>query len=308
MGYRYNTVTYETPGTYTYVPPEGLYGVELIVRGAGGGGASGQQDNRNEDCLPGPGGGGGGCSYTPRLVLRDELPDAGMQVRVGSGGVGGIAANRTWSIGSDGGDSWFGAMIFAGGGGGGGKKVMGDGMYTESLTAGGVGGFGMSRGGRGLHYQDRVRSSGGSWLRPRYSRLSEADTSNEAHMAAGGGGGGHGQGHTGKWKDVVDEDTGEVIDEEWDQTNYAWRFGGSSNAVPQATGSGAPGRGHLPHWQTLQSGCGGNGSSGETINGAPGGFPGGGGAGGSGGGSRGGTGGAGGHGSVTIIELYSEDV
>lgn len=308
MAYRYNVVTYPTAGTFLYVPPDNLAGVELIVRAGGGGGASGEIDSRDEECRPGPGGGGGGCSVSPRMIRREELPDEGVQIRVGGGGGGGVpVATRGWSVGGNGDDSWFGDFVFAGGGGGGGRDSRDDGTYLQSLTIGGRGGYGMSRGGRGLHHKDAKRGAG-SWLSYRWSKASEADSVNEVHMAGGGGGGGHGQGHIGEWEDVEDEDTGEVIGEEWEQTNYAWRWGGSSNAVENTYVSGASGRGRVPHWETLQSGCGGNGSQTEGNNGGDGGFPAGGGAGGSGGRRSAGRGGNGGGGCVTVIELYDEDM
>lgn len=307
MAFRYVIRTFTVPGVYLYEVPETLLGLEGVVRGAGGGGASGESDSRSEQCLPGPGGGGGGCSFTERMLRRDELPDQ-MEVIVGEGGIGGRSVTRGWNVGNDGSDSKFGEFLFAGGGGGGGRVPLGDGTYLKKIDAGGVGGYGMSRGGRGLHYKD-VRRGNGGFLTYRYSRFSEADTVNEFHMAAGGGGGGHGQGHTGEWEDVEDEDTGEVIDEEWEQKDYAWRFGGSSNAVKQHETSGASGKGYQPHWATLQSGCGGNGSATEGNNGGGGGFPAGGGAGGSGaeGASASGYGGAGANGSVTVIELHEEE-
>lgn len=308
MAYRYNVVVYDTPGTFLYVPPENLAGVEIVVRGAGGGGASGERDNRNEDCRPGPGGGGGGCSVSPRMIRRDELPDDGVEVKVGFGGSGGASpANRAWNVGVPGTDSLFGNFVFAGGGGGGGRDERDDGTFVASLTAGGSSGYGMSIGGRGLHRND-VRRGVGGFLSGRWVKATEADTVNEAHMAGGGGGGGHGQGHIGEWKDVEDEETGEVIDEEWDQTNYPWRFGGSSNAVENTTASGSSGLGRRPHWETLQSGCGGNGSASEGVRGGNGGFPGGGGAGGSGGETSAGAGGNGANGCVTVIELFDEDM
>lgn len=279
-------------GTALYLPSPATYGIEVIVRGGGGGGASGRDDSRSEDVQPGPGGGGGGCSVSPRMILRDEIPEEGVPMQVGGGGARGLHTTNSWSQGGGGGDSWFGDFLFAGGGGGGGVKPLEDGLFVRDFTFGGRGGYGLSRGGRGLTYLD-TRHNNGSWLRPRYGRTSEADTINEVHMAAGGGGGGHGYGWWGYWDE--DEDGNDV----WNQVDYPWRFGGSSGAAENTTVQGATGSGTLPHWKTLQTGCGGNGRSTIQGTGGSGGFPSGGGAGGSGAGN----GGNGGSGRITVIEL-----
>lgn len=304
MAYRYNIVVFRTTGVHFYEIPDSLVGLEAIVRGGGGGGASGRHDVWEEDCEPGPGGGGGGCSMTPRMLRRDELGDGPIELRVGAGGSGGMKSSGGWTSGSAGGNSWFGNFVYAGGGGGGGRQINDDGTSTSGLTLPGLGGYGMSRGGRGLTYRDKA-GTGWFWNYTPF-RFSEADSFNAAHMAAGGGGGGHGEGYYGTWEDVEDEE-GNVVDEELVKTYYRSRAGGSSGAFPSGTVKGANGEGSLPHWETLQTGCGGNG--GDTGNGGNGGFPGGGGAGGAGNNvlSRVGNGGRGGSGSVTIIELYYEE-
>lgn len=299
----YRTVVFAT-GTRLYVPPPNLINAEVIVRAGGGGGASGMHSRDSENCLGGPGGGGGGLSFTPRPIRRDELPDS-IEVRVGSGGSGGYPSSNSWATGSNGGDSWFGDILFAGGGGGGGRIYNENGTWTASITAGGRGGYGMCRGGRGLHHRDVLGS--GWFLNWTPARFSPADSFNEVIMPAGGGGGGHGSGWTGDWEDIRDEDGEPTGEYEWVQSNHSEKHGGSSGAVEADRTAGAAGKGTLPMWETLQSGCGGNGAKSEGSSGGRGGFPSGGGAGGTGSDSFAGSGGSGGSGSVTIIEYLTEE-
>lgn len=286
------------PAQYLYVPRPFVVGVFVVVRGGGGGGASGQKDTGNLEILPGPGGGGGGCSQLAGIIPRSKIPDE-VNVQAGHGGRGGVSPSAStvgeWSVGGDGGDSYFGDLLFAGGGGGGGRRPLSDGSFVKDITAGGAPGYGMSRGGRGLTHLDRPRRIGGNWLFPRFARISEADSFNELHMAAGGGGGGHGYGLTQRKKS----------DGDWVVTEYPWRKGGDSNAVKNHDLQGSFGNWDQTHWHHLATGCGGNGFAYTGGVGGRGGFPAGGGAGGAGSGSNTATstGGDGGEGSVAIIEL-----
>lgn len=294
----YNAADGGPDNQFIYVPRPYVVGVFVVVRGGGGGGASGQKDSNNLHGLPGPGGGGGGCSQMAGIIPRDEIPDE-IPVQAGRGGAGGVSPTASttgeWTVGENGGDSYFGDLLFAGGGGGGGRRPLSDGTYVKDLTAPGAPGYGMSRGGRGLTYLDRPRRIGGSWLFPRNARISEADAFNELHMAAGGGGGGHGYGFTQR----------QSSDGDWIWTDYPWRKGGDSNAMKNTGGSGSAGTWDTVHWHHLNTGCGGNGFEYSGGVGGRGGFPSGGGAGGAGSGSNtaASTGGAGRPGSVAIIEL-----
>lgn len=294
MALRVRELVYSTPGTFHYVPPPDLYGVELLVRGGGGGGASGQHDSDEEDCRGGSGGGGGGCTFTPRMIRRDELPAEGVEIRVGAGGPGGRPPSDGWNPGYNGGDSWFGEW-FAGGGGGGGRKYLHR-EYTLDVTVGGAPGYGMCPGGRGVSHTDPKGTGFLITFTP--YRFSPADSFNAAHMAAGGGGGGNGKGWRGDWR--TDEDTGK---DELHKFSHGVGSGGSSGAVEATRTTGANGRGNLPYWQTLQSGCGGNGGGGN------GGFPSGGGAGGDGNNRIASVtkGGDGAGGCVTVIEIYNDE-
>lgn len=113
----------------TFVVPEGITTIDVLVVGGGGGGGSRQ----------GGGGGAGGVVVATLAVTPAEE----IAVVVGAGGAGGAAGGR----GSNGGDSSFGAVSALGGGGGGGRTINPGGANGGSgggstLTIGLAGGLG----------------------------------------------------------------------------------------------------------------------------------------------------------------------
>lgn len=119
------TVASFTSGTTTWTCPTGVTQIELLVV-AGGGGGGGTQETP-----AGGGGGGGGVIYRPFLAVT---PGTSYTVTVGTGGAGGVGR----VVGSNGGNSVFGALTAIGGGGGG--------FYSGLSTTGGSGGGAAWRG------------------------------------------------------------------------------------------------------------------------------------------------------------------
>jgi hypothetical protein len=93
------TQLYDTPGSYSFTPPEGVSSLIVEAWGGGGGGGSGEPSGAGN--AAGAGGGGGGYA-------RGTLPAANYSLVVGAGG----GANTS------GGNSWFDSTstIFAQGG------------------------------------------------------------------------------------------------------------------------------------------------------------------------------------------------
>jgi trimeric autotransporter adhesin len=86
-----NSQVYNTPGTYSFIVPPGVFQLTVEAYGAGGRGASSMQSAGIN-----AGGGGGGGAFASKIV--NVIPGASYTVRVGAG------ATTT----SPGGDSWFG--------------------------------------------------------------------------------------------------------------------------------------------------------------------------------------------------------
>lgn len=107
------TVSYTTPGTYTYDVPEGVFLIALNGCGGGGGGGSGDGGANND----GPGYGGGGSNLIQQNY--EVVPGQTLYIVVGTGG--------TAAFGDNGGAGFptmvssVGIGFFASGGGGGGS-------------------------------------------------------------------------------------------------------------------------------------------------------------------------------------------
>ncbi len=104
-----NVITYDTPGTYTYVPSVGMRNVIIEVMGAGGATAT-VFDNTIAISIIG-GGAGGYCKsiYSASFIEHFSV------VTVGAGGVAPLAISGA-AGGPDGGDSSFGPLMLAAGG------------------------------------------------------------------------------------------------------------------------------------------------------------------------------------------------
>lgn len=122
------TVTYSTPGTYTFntnTLPAGYTSIRAILIGGGGGGANSGQ-TYDEGSASGPGGGGGGLSIA---TFNNVASGTVITITVGAGGAGGAARPQ------NGGRNTFGEA--QSGSAGGATTISGTGI---SLTAGGGGG------------------------------------------------------------------------------------------------------------------------------------------------------------------------
>lgn len=298
MPFVVNRIVYLDDDIWT--PPEGLYGIDVIVRGAGGSGSTGRVNahawsysvtnpetqevtyysGTSYDYLPGVGGGGGGAAISEQIIRVEKLPPGPIEVVVGKGAPRTIApgGNLTFVPGENGGDSRFGDLFFAGGGGGGGRSPYW--QQAQGSEFGGQGGYAPTRGGQGSTYNT-------AW----YARSIHSIC--EWHTLAGGGGGGRGEG-------TIQTDGSQGNDPPATFPVPWMRGGGSGSAANHSANNGNAGAGYPSHWEWLQSGCGGNGGGGD------GGFPSGGGGGGNAitvaGGSR--DGGAGADGCVTVLEYF----
>lgn len=131
---------WNTPGTYSWTVPGGVYRVRFIVTGGGGGGGSGAA-NTTVDCGPGCGGGGGGTVIGVLAVTPGET----LKITVGAGGAGGAAVSPVnhGNPGATGGASKIsrGAtdLVVAYGGAGGGRGLVGSyGGGNEGPGSGGA--------------------------------------------------------------------------------------------------------------------------------------------------------------------------
>jgi hypothetical protein len=122
-----NTVSFTTPGTYTWTVPAGLTSISVVATAGGGGGGGLSGPN------PGPAGGAGAVVTSTLSVTPGEV----LSLVVGGGGQAG--ANGS----SVGGGFYYGA----GGGGGGSTNI--DAGSSDQIIAGGGGGGGSYDGGGG---------------------------------------------------------------------------------------------------------------------------------------------------------------
>lgn len=130
--------TISARGTYTWYKPYGAKAIKVQLWGAGGGGSNGIALSQ------GIGGGGGHCAL--RYFDADYI-SATVQIILGAGGVGGPAHSSIETMGTNGGDSTFGAWLTAYGGGGsvgGVRRVGGYGAGGGGLLLPSVGNSGVS--------------------------------------------------------------------------------------------------------------------------------------------------------------------
>lgn len=160
-------LSFTTVGSYSWTPPSGVTGVDvLVVAGGGGGGADAAG-----------GGGGGGVIYE-----QNRLVSGAITLSVGGGGVGG--RNSTATVASNGANSTFGTLTAVGGGRGGTYR----GGNGAAGGSGGGGGFDSGIAGSATASQGFAGGDGiGNW--------------SQTGPAAGGGGGAGGLGTAGNVAD-----------------------------------------------------------------------------------------------------------
>jgi hypothetical protein len=123
-----NTVSFTTPGSYTWTVPDGLTSITVVATGGGGGGGGISGSSAGQ-----PGGAGAVVTSTVSVT-----PDQVLNLVVGGGG--GAGANGPFV----GGPSYY----FGAGGGGGGSSDVAAGS-NQQVIAGGGGGGGSYAGGAG---------------------------------------------------------------------------------------------------------------------------------------------------------------
>lgn len=222
-------VEFTTPGTYSWIVPDGVNTIGALAIGAGASGAG-----------PGPGGGGGGLRYYNNMPVT---PGQEYTIRVGSpGGVyqgtgnNGVAGQDSYLalIGNQvlvgGGGAGVNQFSFTGGGGGTGSTITGNigggnggngGQYTEFGGGGGGGGGAGGYKGAGGNGGDGGNNSGGSGT---------AGTAGSGGGGSGGAGGADNQNGT--------DGSGVGILGLGSVGNYGGGGGGSTNG-----GGGRPGKG-----------------------------------------------------------------
>ena len=129
------TLSYSTPGTYTWIAPADVTGIGFF--GIAGGGAGGTQTSS-----AGKAGGGGGGAYVEDLLT--VTPGTAYTITVGAGGT------VTSGVGNQGGNTSFASLSIAGGGYGGssgGSGVGGGAGAGGTVQSGGA--FGNYSGGAG---------------------------------------------------------------------------------------------------------------------------------------------------------------
>lgn len=107
-----NAIVYDTAGTFTYTPTDGM--IEAIIECVGGGGGGGGAASTGAGTMSAASGGSGG-GYSRKVVSLATI-GASQTITVGDGGAGGAAGNNN---GIDGETTSIGSIISATGGGGG---------------------------------------------------------------------------------------------------------------------------------------------------------------------------------------------
>lgn len=120
-------------GDTTYSPSSNLLYARVVCVGGGGGGGSGRVEGLGIATNAG-GGAQGGC-IASRTILKSEINPTGETITIGAGGTGAAgvtnAGTQSGNIGSNGGNTSFGSLVFAKGGRGGTK---GGGAGDPSFT------------------------------------------------------------------------------------------------------------------------------------------------------------------------------
>ena len=165
-------VQWTTPGTYSWVVPEGVYSISALCVGAGGGA------RRYDSSVGGAGGGGGGLRYAKKIPVT---PGETLTITVGAGVVGANGGVTTISRGST-------ILLQATGGVAGWNfaGAGGDGSTLDSNIGGGNGGSGGAKG------ASQVEGGGGGGAGGYSGDGGRAYTPSEPGAGGGGGAGGRG--------------------------------------------------------------------------------------------------------------------
>jgi hypothetical protein len=219
-----NVVNFTTPGTYSFVVPEGTFSLNALTIGAGGGANSADRGV----LFACAGGGGGALGYGNNIPVT---PGETLTVTVGAGGQGIVSptANSIIFAGNGGASklSRGGTDLIVAGGGGGGQSGGRDTVFTHAGGAGGVAsGTSLSQGFTGGKGGDAVSPGGGT----------------EAFRIGGAGGGGAagylGNGGAGANAQTLNGAAGSSA-----APNSGGGGGGGSGAISRNAGGGGGGVG-----------------------------------------------------------------
>ncbi len=184
------TVSYTTPGNYTWTVPSGVTSIKVTIAGAGGGGGGGCHSAGWGNGYGGRGGHGALNIYTISVKENESY-----SMTVGAGGTGGEGGDNSgkcsagWKTGrlpsgNNGGSSSFGSYTSAGGGGGQGILMDENGCtvgYPETGAAGtdgkgnsgnaGNGGYGGQGGNEAHGVLHRGGTGGNGYIYIEYERI-----------------------------------------------------------------------------------------------------------------------------------------
>ncbi|MBK8923807.1 MAG: hypothetical protein IPM81_20355 [Saprospirales bacterium] len=184
-GINAQSVTYSTPGTYTFTVPDGVTSVTVKTWGGGGGG--GRSDDGDASGSAAGGGGGGGGYRTGSFTVS-----AGQTITivVGDGGAGGDVDFEPGANGDNSSATHTSGVITANGGTGGGAGV--------NSTTGGAGGAGGSGSGGSGGFSGGTGAGGGTADGGKGGGgAGDAANGGNGSGRTGGGGGGSAGGGTG---------------------------------------------------------------------------------------------------------------
>lgn len=207
---------FTSPGTYTWVCPDGVSSVSVVVIGGGGGGDAG-----SDLVTVGGGGAGGALAYRNNISV---IEGQSYQINVGAGGLGQITVNGTTTQESTDGGSSSAFSCIAGGGKKGTRSsaIIGitsataaGGALSGVYDGGGVGGIGgsidtspvgfRSTGGGGAGGYTGAGGTGARGQRFTGSPSTSIGYSGSPAVTNSGGGGGGGSGYQG---DLVRQSVG----------------------------------------------------------------------------------------------------
>ena len=172
-GEEYAILYYTNTGSHTFIPPNGITQVDVLVVAGGGSGAT------NTQYSSAGGGGGGAGGFIESLDLNISSLGSNIGITVGAGGISNKNTN-TLANGENGENSTFGDLTALGGGGG----VTNANSTFEVAPSGGSGGGGRNSGTAGIALQPSSPSGG--------LGNNGGETANAETGAGAGGGGGAG--------------------------------------------------------------------------------------------------------------------
>lgn len=208
--YIYGQEEFTSPGTYTWVCPQGVTAVSVVCIGGGGGGDAG-----SDLVGVGGGGGGGGLAFRNNITV---IPGQSYTVVVGAGGFGQITVNKVTTQESTDGESSSAFSCIATGGAKGartaatviiGSTADGDGGGRSGVFSGGAsGGAGGSVDTSALGFRAPGGGGAAGYTGPggagaRGQRASGTPASSAGFSGTAGTGGGAGGGGSGFRSDTV---------------------------------------------------------------------------------------------------------